>query len=131
MTSDPTQMLARARHSSPLARASTHSSPPISPRSSDVQARSPREPGYPLFVPAILTSSQEICGFETFFSHVIDKMKVPIFMITQCCKIHTRNIFRSQTRKMASPKQQLFKYLLILDFEATCDDTSPPVPQVR
>ncbi|XP_022314407.2 ERI1 exoribonuclease 3-like [Crassostrea virginica] len=56
-------------------------------------------------------------------------MKVPIFMITQCCKIHTRNIFRSQTRKMASPKQQLFKYLLILDFEATCDDTSPPVPQ--
>jgi hypothetical protein len=27
-------------------------------------------------------------------------------------------------------KEQLFKYLLILDFEATCDKKNPPLPQV-
>lgn len=56
-------------------------------------------------------------------------MKVQFQIARQCCKIHSRKVLGLYNREMAN-KKQLFKYLLILDFEATCDDKQRPVPQV-
>ncbi|XP_062575695.1 ERI1 exoribonuclease 3-like [Saccostrea cucullata] len=45
-------------------------------------------------------------------------------------QIHTRKLINIQVKDMASnKKEQLFKYLLILDFEATCDKKAPLIPQ--
>lgn len=56
-------------------------------------------------------------------------MKVQFQIAHQCCKIHTRKVLGLYNREMAN-KKQLFKYLLVLDFEATCDNKHQPVPQV-
>ncbi|XP_048758195.1 ERI1 exoribonuclease 3-like [Ostrea edulis] len=50
--------------------------------------------------------------------------------VLQCCKIHTRKLLNHCTKDMAgNNREQQFKYLLILDFEATCDKKNPPLPQ--
>lgn len=55
-------------------------------------------------------------------------MKVQFQIAHQCCRIHTRKVLGLYNREMAN-KKQLFKYLLVLDFEATCDNKHQPVPQ--